>query len=104
MQQLETAVQQTRAEKLRVDDLACATRERREMRKRVLQTVLYYRARGELSEEKWRVLLDPDFQLTIPVTPFSRHTPFSVDSLSVDVFEGKKSPTFFFFLNNTRLG
>ena len=45
------------------------------MRKRVLQTLLYYRSTGETSRQRWSMLLDEGFVFLQPATPYSSQAP-----------------------------
>lgn len=48
------------------------------VRKRALDTVFQYRARGEVSWVRWARLLEDDFELSQPVTPYRSYDPRDV--------------------------
>lgn len=47
-------------------------------RKQALRSMFYYRATGELSREKWEAILEEDFQMVLPVTPYRSFPPDEV--------------------------
>lgn len=53
-------------------------------RKKVLQTMFYFRATGEMSPARWETVLEPDFLLVMPITPYRTFPPtevFHIDTL-----------------------
>ncbi|KAJ8611181.1 hypothetical protein CTAYLR_003565 [Chrysophaeum taylorii] len=75
VQQLEQTVREMRGERDRVEEASVAAtqlaEETRYVRRRALETLFHYRARGEVSESKWATILDADaFELNLPVTPY----------------------------------
>lgn len=47
-------------------------------RKQALRTMFYYRATGELSRAKWEAILEEDFEMVLPVTPYRSFPPDEV--------------------------
>ena len=47
-------------------------------RKQALRSMFYYRATGELSREKWEAILEEDFHMVLPVTPYRSFPPDEV--------------------------
>ena len=56
------------------------------MRKQVLQTMFFYRASAETSLKRWGSILDENFQLVLPITPYRSFPPAEV---GVILTEGK---------------
>lgn len=48
------------------------------LRKQVLQTFFNYRAKGELSYNIWKSILDESFEMTLPITPYRTFAPLQV--------------------------
>lgn len=83
VQHLEQTVRQMKGERERVEEASVAAtqlaEETRCARRRTLDTLFQYRARGEVSEAKWATILDADvFELSLPVTPYRSYDPRDV--------------------------
>lgn len=48
------------------------------VRKKVLQTMLQFRAQGEMDINLWRTILDESFIMTLPITPYRSFPPLEV--------------------------
>ena len=59
-------------------DTAAQLEQRSVARKQALRTMFFYRATGELSREKWEAILEPEFKLLLPVTPYRSFPPEEV--------------------------
>ena len=51
------------------------------VRKQVLQTMFFYRASAETSLKRWGSILDENFQLVLPITPYRSFPPAEVNQL-----------------------
>mmetsp|Transcript_31080 Transcript_31080/g.51952 ORF Transcript_31080/g.51952 Transcript_31080/m.51952 type:complete len:1213 (+) Transcript_31080:220-3858(+) len=63
-----------RERKMQLSQLA----EQVQTRKKVLQSMFDYRTQGELSYEKWAAILEEEFSLVLPVTPYRSFPPHEV--------------------------
>ena len=52
------------------------------VRKQVLQTMFFYRASAETSIKRWGSILDDNFQLVLPITPYRSFPPAEVREIS----------------------
>jgi hypothetical protein len=52
--------------------------EQANVRKQVLQTMFFYRASAETSLKRWGSILDDNFQLVLPITPYRSFPPAEV--------------------------
>ena len=79
---LKQAFQELSAEREQLDrdrnDTVARLAEQAAARKQALRTMFYYRAIGELSREKWAAILEEDFRLVLPVTPYRSFPPDEV--------------------------
>ena len=66
--------------------------EQANVRKQVLQTMFFYRASAETSLKRWGSILDDNFQLVLPITPYRSFPPAEVIFVT---------STIVFFLHNT---
>jgi hypothetical protein len=56
--------------------------EQANVRKQVLQTMFFYRASAETSLKRWGSILDDNFQLVLPITPYRSFPPAEVSTIT----------------------